>query len=766
MKKYLFFIPLVVAVLASCNKEISDDSGKAVSYVEEGLSIVASAELSKVTVNIDDTRENPSFMSWEAGDHISVFHNGQTYDFVTATSGETAVFHPVDDDNAITAIVPELPLIAYYNVTSVAANGTATFSIPAEQTEGELSNKVPLYAYSATTEPMAGRVQLTFNPMASVLEFKVSAALSPLNATTPSKDPCSYELTKVVLTPNSGASGYNVMTSGTVNPATGAITPSSSSLSAMTFHFSSSTDIAGEEGKHFQLVIGKCQMNNTGAVMDWYKGDILNYTKSIWASKDIDFSSGYKHVYQPIAQKVVGIGNYSDYYSKFFAKRNNQADFINICDDERSIILTNDIYFNNNYSRACCFPNLSWNFDGKGHALYGFAIDDTAAGQNRIYGFFSAVQADIKNLSFGKAGGTASITMTDSSDSRGTRAYGAITDVKSGNIENVTSYINFTLTFSKTDRAYFAGGVVGYMSGGTMSCCHNHGTITVTQAESAQELYVGGVLGMPYGTAITVDGSQNHADVDVTRTGSGKCYVGGIVGRFRGLAITGCENQAENLNVTLNGTGESYIAGVMGNSHDSPATYSGLKNGSAVSVTRTNPGNSYTGGIAGHLWAAATFTGCENSGNVSFVSTYEDTYDLQIKTGGLFARVGSNAGTTVSNCVNAGNVTAEVAVAPTSASFYSVGGLIADFQIGNSMSACVQRGSITSIKTAGAYVANRACWLAQWTVLDNVTATPSASVLSGITVNGVEVNSSNYTKKNVWASQNSPSTGVLVLLTE
>ena len=56
--------------------------------------------------------------------------------------------------------------------------------------------------------------------------------------------------------------------------------------------------------------------------------------------------------------------------------------------------------------------------------------------------------------------------------------------------------------------------------------------------------------------------------------------------------------------------------------------------------------------------------------------------------------------------------------------------------------------------------------MAAWTVLDNVTATPSASVLKGITVNGVTVDESNYAKKNIWAPQNSPSSGVLTLITE
>lgn len=704
MKKIVFFIPLMVAVLASCNKETADGSAQAVTYIEDGLSIVAGAEMSKVTVNIDDERVNPSYMSWEAGDHITVFHNGRSYDFITATSGETALFYPVDANNAITTIVPEQPLIAYYNVTSVAANGTATFSIPAEQTEGELSNKVPLYAYSATTEPVAGRVQLTFNPMASVLEFKVSAGLAPITNTTPSPDSFSYELTKVVLTPASGASGYTAMTSGTVNPATGVVSASETSLSALTYNFASPADIAGEDGRHFQFVIGKCQMDNTGATMDWYKNEYHNYTKTIWASKDIDFTSEYKHIYQPIAQKVVGLGNYTDYYSKFYGNRNSQANYIYYCDDERNLILTGDINLLGGTTpdkfRNTSIPGLTWNLDGKGHMIFNFLCTD----EKRLSCLFSNLNADLRNIVFGATGTSArnTINISDTNGKTGgAQAYvggnfGIVSDMNSGTLENITSYLDWTVTVHSATESCYLGGFVGAMKGGTIRNCKNYGKVRL----------------------IIYDG--------VNHTGSKTVSAAGFVGNSGGVyTIEDCENHDS-----------VYVKGNL----SSPA---------------------FCSGIIGALSLQCTVAGCTNKGNVKMISTnttdQSAVNNTQFRVAGIIGRVPANNNpydeakeAKITACVNEGEVSLECAAAVKT---NQVGGIIADYQVGNTASGCVNKGNLAST-VAGSYAANRACWFACWAggVVN------SASVLLGSTVNGTVITTSNYAAKNIWAGNNNPGT--------
>jgi len=356
MKKYLYFLSIAAAALVSCTKEKTEDTIANLTCFEKGVRIVASAEQSKVSVDlVGEPGSLLSQMNWQVGDHITLFHNGKTYDFMTSSSGPVATFYPVNESDVIYYISEDEPIAAYYNVTSVAADGKATFSIPAEQTEKDLSNKVPLYTYASTADIYDDCLELIFKPLASVLEFKVSASLAPISATLPSSDDFSYELTKVVLTPKDGASGYTVFNSATIDPATGTITPSGASLSPVTLNFPTPANIAVEEGRHFQMIVGKCEMNNTGVTMDWYKGDILNYTKTLWMSQDVDLISEPTHVYQPIKDKVVGLSNYTDYYSKFYGNRNTQDNFINICDDEQCEICSNP---SRDASTVCVVENV------------------------------------------------------------------------------------------------------------------------------------------------------------------------------------------------------------------------------------------------------------------------------------------------------------------------------------------------------------------------------------------------------------------------
>lgn len=763
MKKYLYFLSIAAAALVSCTKEKTEDTVANLTYFEKGVRIVASAEQSKVSVDlVGEPGSLLSQMNWQVGDHITLFHNGKTYDFMTSSSGPVATFYPVNESDVIYYISEDEPIAAYYNVTSVAADGKATFSIPAEQTEKELSNKVPLYTYASTADIYDDCLELIFKPLASVLEFKVSASLAPISATLPSSDDFSYELTKVVLTPKDGASGYTVFNSATIDPATGTITPSGASLSAVTLNFPAPVNIAAEGGKHFQMIVGKCELNNTGAVMDWYKGDILNYTKTIWASQDVDLATEPAHVYQPIKDKVVGLANYTDYYSKFYAKRNSQDDFINICDDERTIILTGDILMWGTSNRTCSFPNLSWNFDGKGHYFYNFNVNDAA--NNKIIGFFTGVQADIRNLNFGGKNKDAVIDISDVTDNRGQRGYAPITDVISGTIENVTSYIDMTITLNKTDKECYIGGIVGIMQGGSIVGCQNKGSMTVIRNNSSMKAYVGGLVGYAPNLSVTMADSQNYADISITKDGAGHLLAGGIAGMSKGPSMSNCQNLAGHLDATVLGTGEIYVAGVIGNgSSDCVQSFTGLKNYAAVSVTKTTEGHAYLAGIIGHVWGAATLEGCENYGDVSFENSYTEEHETQFKMGGILGRVGANQGATIKDCLNAGSITSDVAKTPKRISLYNVGGLAGDFQQGSTMINCTHRGSVVSAKENGAYVDQRGCWLAPWAVKDWIT---SASVLKGVEVNGVIVDESNYNKKNIWAAATAPDAGVLTLITE
>lgn len=617
MKRYLFLLPLLTAVIASCNKENPvGDANNALSYVEKGISIVASAEMTKVSVSPVGTEGayTGSQMSWEVGDHITVFHDGKTYDFVTASFGTNATFYPVNDANVINSLNSSKPVIAYYNVASVAADGTGTFSVPASQTEGELSNKTPLYAYSPTPDIYEECLCLTFAPMVSVLEFKLSAA--PASAV----EGFEYNLTKLVLTPKSGASGWTVMTGGTINPATGEITPAAQSMSAITLNFSSPVNIAG--GKHVQMIVGKCELNNTGATMDWYKGEVKHFTKDIWASKDIDFATYPVHAYQPIAEKVVGLANYNDYYTKFYANRNNQDYFINICDDERAIILTGDIIMTGGGgNRAVCFPALKWNFDGKGHCFYNINVTDA---KQRIPGFFSNVQADIKNLVFGKDGYDSEFTISDLSNGG---SYAPITDLTSGTIENVVSNINWTLAIDATNKTTYLGGIVGNMKAGTIKNCRNNGSLTVAGFVSTANVIAGGVAANVGNTASSIETSHNYGAVTVSGSSTGAIYCSGIAGvLWNGCNIIGCENHgnvgftnSDSTDQSSDGNAQNRAAGIFARvganqgAQITNCTNYGDITGSVAAAKKTFQ----VAGIVADFQQGSTATNCVERGSVS-----------------------------------------------------------------------------------------------------------------------------------------------------
>lgn len=634
LNKSFLFAFLAVGILASCGKEriniaVEEEPGVSdteLTYVENGLRIVASAVQTKVSVSIDDSVEpHQSVMAWEAGDHITVWHDGKTFDYVAASAGTSSVFNPVDAENTITAIDNTKPIVAYYNVSSVAAaDGTGTFSISANQTEGAASNKVPLYAYTATPAPTEGALHLTFSPMASVLEFKISAGIE-------TSDSFTYELTKVVLTPTTGITGWTVMTDGTINPATGVVTPASESTSAITLNFASSTDITTD--KHFQMIIGNCHMDKTGATMDWYKGEIQNYTKSIWSSKDIDFTT-YKHMYQPIAKKVVGINGYDGYFNKLYKNLNNQDTYINYCDDERNLILTGDVGMlggdgsDPTKSRIPVINGLTWNLDGKNHKIMNFNVTD-ASSQGKYYLFYNQ-QADIRNVQFGATGGSArnSINISDTGVA-GSLCVGVIGTLTSGTIENVTSYIEWTLTVNSTTGNRILGGIVGRIDGGTVKDCFNRGSlslVTGTGVTSAGALAVGGIAGSS-GGSFTITGSHNHAPVSLSADSSGDLRCAGIVG----------------------------------------IVYS----------------------------HKATITSCENHGTVSGVNTHgtDQTGTHKLSASGIVTSLGANQSSLVSSCTNSGAIsgqsTAKVPVV-------QVAGMVCDFNAGNTISNCIQRANVSA----------------------------------------------------------------------
>lgn len=290
MKRSLILLALLAPALFSCTVVQEEEMSSRGNLYKDCIPVLARAseEDSRVTVGIeenDGVRE--SRMAWKAGDRIVIACGGRFYVYETETAGRESVFYAIDEDNAIKGLEEGTRVTAWYNVTSVKpSTGQGVFSIVADQVEGENSNTVSLYADYSVEASFSGSLPLVFKPLVSVLEFRISA-------------PLDCQVDKVVLTPCDGAEGYTIMNKGTVSLIDGSVSPRSSSVSPLTLTLSGTKNIRG--GRNIRFISGKVLMDHTGALMEWYNGDEMIFSKTIWTSRTIDLTSSNIHIYQPVA---------------------------------------------------------------------------------------------------------------------------------------------------------------------------------------------------------------------------------------------------------------------------------------------------------------------------------------------------------------------------------------------------------------------------------------------------------------------------------
>ncbi|OQC10875.1 MAG: The GLUG motif protein [Tenericutes bacterium ADurb.Bin087] len=183
--------------------------------------------------------------------------------------------------------------------------------------------------------------------------------------------------------------------------------------------------------------------------------------------------------------------------------------------------------------------------------------------------------------------------------------------------------------------------------------CHNNGLITSTYASAftSSGQCVGGIVGFGYAIAGTsILNCVNRGTI------SGVSGLGGIVGFYReGATITGIEN-CYNF-----GKVEGHAPTQAGEL----ATYSG-----------------HIGGIVGRIGTGTNLTNCANYGEVSGNSGKESK--LWRGVGGI---VGSIYATTITNCFNAGNVSA----------YYMAGGIVGYSESNSAkiIDNCVSTGTIS-----------------------------------------------------------------------
>ena len=275
-------------------------------------------------------------------------------------------------------------------------------------------------------------------------------------------------------------------------------------------------------------------------------------------------------------------------------------------------------------------------FDGNGHSITGFSINNDNFKEDDGIGLFSAItgentivkgvriQGTISSASNGSAGfisglladkATIDHCIVLAGSSIKTDEAGGIVGrlLKSGTVSNSENNASVTATGGKAagiaNSAYYDQfpGVVSNRDGYaefTITGCTNNGAIK-------GEGYTGGIVGLA-GGAVTVENCENTATVE----GSDSTSVGGIVGELiHGASVIGCINRGD-----VNNTG-SATGGLVGWIRYNNSTNYNISLVCSV-IDSHNYGDvscdSYgVGGAIGLIYWAGDISGCSSEGTVT-----------------------------------------------------------------------------------------------------------------------------------------------------
>ena len=214
---------------------------------------------------------------------------------------------------------------------------------------------------------------------------------------------------------------------------------------------------------------------------------------------------------------------------------------------------------------------------------------------------------------------------------------------------SVTAPIEGRTGYTSTTCGY--AGLFGYTSSAVIKDLTVEGEIALTGATT---VYAGGIAGSFHGT---MENCVSRVHISVALTGSyrNSSAVGGLVGRLRGTALTGC--RFEGAAQVNSGTGSNYLEGGLGGIAgvcDSSAALTRCVNTGAVTADKATG----VGGILGRTdGGTITLTECSNSGHISNDTTAVLSSGEKPKggTGGILG-VGKSGNVSISLCYNTGTV--------------------------------------------------------------------------------------------------------------
>ena len=739
--KRLFYFAAIAAVLAGCSKdltsEVNPDSQKENEInLYGGVAVEATVgEATRVAVGNDGTA---SLMTWEAGDEITIAYDGKSYIYVAQTAGRTSTFAPKDAANAIMAIDGTQSVAAFYNVSAVDAGAkSATFDIASEQTEGALSNKLPLYAYNASAQYAAGKIVLTMSPLASVVEFEVKAS-ADWNADALSLAPAK----------DAKVSGYTTIAGARIDAATGNVDVASATPATgeIRVNFAAVKNFNGS--KRVQAVVGAACFGGEGtdgayaggAVVKLYNGGRENFRRVIWSAeaKKVDLTTVHKHIYQPLADIMAGHRNgitTAEDMKAFADEVNGDTESYPVgagfCNDKGIVVLNGDISLAA-YEPWTPIANFKGVFDGNDHRIYDIRVAQTG----RYAGLFGVMRGTLRNVDLGSKDGatydgTSAIEMKYNADVTTWCYAGAVAQVNGGELNNVKTFVPVTTTADAKCKSRI-GGLCGSAYNSSLRSCHNYGAVQNIAASGAIS-YTGGIAGVIDGSSnadlmLAVKDCQNHGAVKTTLAVK-DCAIGGLVGLViktaLNVTVEDCTNEGEVFFDNGSASVNHNVGGIVGSCENSCPTLivSNCTNSGAVHSNMN--GNCFIGGIFGVSQGGATIENCTNDGNINFEQTaaagggytsiggvcgqnYRQTKivgctnNATVKSTKLqVSRIGGIVGThntsTLTDCENTGDVIIEMGA--TTSNWEAAGGIVG-FYDGNDAtiltSGCANSGNVTA----------------------------------------------------------------------
>ena len=320
--------------------------------------------------------------------------------------------------------------------------------------------------------------------------------------------------------------------------------------------------------------------------------------------------------------------------------------------------------------------NLS-NFTNKGTVTLGGAVG-TRAYLGGIAGYFVSKSTGYTNVSNFSNEATATVTMK--ADFAIAEAAKADTDKPTvGGVIGLNSYNHLTnvtneaqLIWAEEGKASSApsgsellvGGAIGQHYFGNINTLTNKGSVIFKADNRDHHHHLGGVVGQLGSYGCTVTGLHNSGNITIDSTcGTKRCRLGGLVGVLYRSDISDCLNSGTITYNALKTANQMYIAGGIGYSY----TGSG-DNLNTIDV--------------------------KNKGKV-IINEGTGTAGADIRIAGIIGYMKNDTtNTTISGCVNIGNIEANI---PTTFTSVIVSGIIAQLEAGPVVTDCTHHAQIKAV---------------------------------------------------------------------